>query len=657
MKFLSRENLSSFDRKMIVASAITSTIALGFFLYYRPQLDLGNLHPVADIKEQKSNIKHKFFGSMNWNNSKVGEILYNGDEIYTGDDGTVKIQFKKTQSTISLAPRSLVRIEEAGDFLKVNLEDGQITLNFLAASTILLESNGQILSVNAESNSEFKALRSSSGVGLQLIKGKTKINNKEIKDNKLYFREKNGVLKQAIFPEIIAPKPYQIYAIENETPIVKMTKSPEWNGDLILENKDSGQVQKYSINQNNDLTLNNLQIGHYQVKLNTKSKEFSKAVDFEIKTKLQYEKLSPNDGEEKLLERGQDIQLSWELNPLFKTKVTLQSDGIKKIHEAQNLQSISISPFGNSLQYSWFLTAEKDNHFVFQTPPQHFSITYFPIKSLTTPQKNIFNLAEGKISFSWQALPNEAFSWAIKDIVNGKNEIEHAGSEKQFIWNKIRSGQFEFILNSKTYPAKSSLTYPFTVIRPILHWKKDALNSFKSVENKLLIPLPVAQIYYSKEMILELHNKNSFQIMSTARFNKKTTNIQLVEYGDYCLKVRPRETDTLVTDSEFYCFSFQHIPAFGQLPKAPDQRMSYTDYQGLNSYLIKSPVISNAKTYEFFVTRDSSGSDVVFNAKASEPQLHWISKRSGVYYFHYKVYDEKGRTSNFSPSSKLIFSK
>ncbi|MBP9682465.1 MAG: hypothetical protein KBD76_13750 [Bacteriovorax sp.] len=656
MKLLSQisDNLTSFDRKLIYAAAATSFFALLLFLFYNPQFQLGNLSPVAHIKEQQSEIKHKFYGSILWNTTSPGETLYNGDEIYTGANGSAKIEFKKNKASIDLSPRSLVRIEELSDQMQVNLQDGQINIFFAAASSLLINNNGKTITITGKENSLVKAYQSASGLAVQLIKGQSSVNQQEIKEKKSYFQEDNGQLQKAEFPDILSPKAYQIFHIETDAPYVELAELKNWKGEIILLNLDNDDQKKFSAKMNSKIALDHLRVGRYQISLLSSEKKSSLPIFFEVKTKFQFTNISPKETEELLLERGTSIPLSWTLDSLFDTKVVIENAGLKKSFSAKKISTLSLVPFGTSFQYSWTLIAEQNDHFLYQTPPLHFSINYRPLKELISPRQRIFSMMDKHILFSWKHFPNEIFEWEIRNTDTGTKEVIQSDIAHEFDWDKLKSGRFEFALNSKTFPSKTPLIFPFAIIEPIVEWSKDAPAAYQSIDAHLKIALPISRINYTKEMTIEIRNKKNDQTIASP-FTTPAPTALLTDYGNYCIKVKSNVKEELFVESLPYCFSFKASMPFGQLPRAQDQYMSYVDYQGLNAYLIKSPVIPGAVGYEFFVASDSEHKKIVFSTKSDEPKLHWISKRFGVYYFRYRVSDEKNRTSDFSPVSKLIF--
>ena len=65
--------------------------------------------------------------------------------------------------------------------------------------------------------------------------------------------------------------------------------------------------------------------------------------------------------------------------------------------------------------------------------------------------------------------------------------------------------------------------------------------------------------------------------------------------------------------------------------------------------------MKEAVKYEFSIYKDDKGKNLVFRDATSSPEFKWTTRRSGVFFLQYKVTNKRGRSSELSPFSRIIF--
>jgi hypothetical protein len=108
-------NIKFTDKNLIALALLALSVELVFlfsnfhFLYQTPQVT-AHLEKIATVLQVSKRARSRSTFQLNWADLKKGETLYEGDEVATGDDSQLSIQFEDGQ-IVSLGANSLLELK------------------------------------------------------------------------------------------------------------------------------------------------------------------------------------------------------------------------------------------------------------------------------------------------------------------------------------------------------------------------------------------------------------------------------------------------------------------------------------------------------------------------------------------------------------------
>ena len=141
-------------------------------------------------------------------------------------------------------------------------------------------------------------------------------------------------------------------------------------------------------------------------------------------------------------------------------------------------------------------------------------------------------------------------------------------------------------------------------------------------------------------------------------YNQKSLNVTLDRVGRYFWKIVycGENENSFHRGSRIKYFDLK-LPANNKPYVNPLKKklIYYKKRKGIHTNIITLAKISIAKLYILEVFKDKKLKNMIFSRTIKSNVAYWISKRSGTFYYRYKIVDIWGRTSPFSNIGNLLF--
>jgi hypothetical protein len=122
--------MMNFKNKIIIGISLVGFLLSGLYIYFYDQFngdDNLNKVRVGVVTEKLKDLKRKPADSLAWKNIERDAILYDGDKIFTSENGSAVLQIRD-KSTIDMGPLTLVKLDSP--------YQDQITLDFIEGMVI-----------------------------------------------------------------------------------------------------------------------------------------------------------------------------------------------------------------------------------------------------------------------------------------------------------------------------------------------------------------------------------------------------------------------------------------------------------------------------------------------------------------------------------------
>lgn len=665
-------HFSKADRILVGVSLLSSLLVLVYMLQPDDGSSRKDLKHLADLTSSEFKVRRKYSGAISWAYINKGAALFNQDEIFNDNQTPAKISFLNSKSSIILPPKSLIAIEEDHEKITLVIKEGKAELTLGKNETMNVQSGEKILNVTSSVDSKVTFTNTSGELSVSTTAGdivvhdKDKVKSVSVKKDQILNVPSNPAAKELAVTrfKILSPVNGDEFDLYKNGFVAKLSQSLKGT---MLVSKDSSfekPVLTKQLQNDSEMDLSELKEGSYFLKV-ISGKETSDVRSFKVFYNPIFTPQSPLDGETLTLGPGNEaIKLTWEKQPVGTTteievlnntsetdKKPLQfnvtnGDNFLKLTgiigeqfswRAKTLFRDKATPFSNlnsiKLDFGRPIILEKEW-----------------ISKMSSSDANIVKwnkVSEGE-KFNISLIPGI-------DPVSSKNKaLEKITAEHSINLERLRRGKYNFKISSITYPGKNNtLQKELVVYSPVFEWDKaPRITSFGAIDPEIKLNLKLNAIDSNQiTMQATLNKKKEFPIALAADHS-----VLLKEFGSYCIKGKGR-AEAFFEDTSEYCFEFKELPPFSTIAKPQDQVMKYTKNKknNLDAYKLHASPVARAIKYEFHVYRDDQGKKEVYKNDSSSPEIEWMSNRSGVYYFRYKVYDSKGRASEFSPMSRIIF--
>lgn len=619
---------------------------------------------LATLVEQNQYVTRKFSNSLSFIEVDKGDKLFNGDQIFTGENSTAKVVFSKSGNILNIPPRGLVKIEEGSSGENVDIQKG--------LAEFVIQKGQSINIIQGNETITLKANDSEQGTGKIFFNDKKIV--LQVDSGQISMNDSKGKVQEVNKNETVTLDGKDITKVAGVglTSPVWGQKVDIWQG-LSLEWSNKGGVEAVLARDSSFRDIVGrvtaassphrwtppLEEGRYYLMVkpaNNKAKEGT-SFPLEMYSSHSIKTFSPLDRSEIKLKRGEGIKLSWNEVPAQKYKVTLHDhEGKTKVLMTQTPELIVSDVKGSTIEWS-VAPQLSSGTFLADSVTNHINLTYEGENKIISPRdQQGFIFGKEKISLEWSAAKNERMQVKLVNTNQNQAVLDKDILERKIEFNPEAPGLYSFEISSKDYPSANPAQITFSVAARIADWELKEpveLGSIDAEEKKVELKFSSMTKDLS-EIELSIYSDEGLKNKITSNKVLSGTIIYTVKkFGTFCFILRPLNKSSIWLASGTQCIIYKEMAPFDVIANTKNIILKYTKVNGVGSYLINLPVVERAAFYEVQVFDDAQ--KVVFSDKSKNNAVTWPSKKTGIYYYKYRVIDNKGRISDYSGVSKLIF--
>lgn len=652
------------NRIIFFLAIVFSLISLTALLKVAPKDETQSRKMLATLVEQNQYVTRKFSNSLSFIEVDKGDKLFNGDQIFTGENSTAKVVFSKSGNILNIPPRGLVKIEEGSSGENVDIQKG--------LAEFVIQKGQSINIIQGNETITLKANDSEQGTGKIFFNDKKIV--LQVDSGQISMNDSKGKVQEVNKNETVTLDGKDITKVAGVglTSPVWGQKVDIWQG-LSLEWSNKGGVEAVLARDSSFRDIVGrvtaassphrwtppLEEGRYYLMVkpaNNKAKEGT-SFPLEMYSSHSIKTFSPLDRSEIKLKRGEGIKLSWNEVPAQKYKVTLHDhEGKTKVLMTQTPELIVSDVKGSTIEWS-VAPQLSSGTFLADSVTNHINLTYEGENKIISPRdQQGFIFGKEKISLEWSAAKNERMQVKLVNTNQNQAVLDKDILERKIEFNPEAPGLYSFEISSKDYPSANPAQITFSVAARIADWELKEpveLGSIDAEEKKVELKFSSMTKDLS-EIELSIYSDEGLKNKITSNKVLSGTIIYTVKkFGTFCFILRPLNKSSIWLASGTQCIIYKEMAPFDVIANTKNIILKYTKVNGVGSYLINLPVVERAAFYEVQVFDDAQ--KVVFSDKSKNNAVTWPSKKTGIYYYKYRVIDNKGRISDYSGVSKLIF--
>lgn len=659
------DHFSQSNKIGVVLCLIISALAMVAILQTKTVFNKNKKDKIAKIKSLSNNVRLKEYGSSSFYDIQKGEDLQNGDEIYTGMESNATVVFDDLITTINITSSSLVKIEvikdeESGKENKtIEIKSGSANIVIPKGETVAIKSNGETQQISAREDNSIVKLAYLSGLVQFYTESKgVKIKNKKgtITEvtNKVTLSETKEITKNTIFTLISPTYGQKLDTLEG----IKITTNlkSKYTVHIYKDFNIVPPLYETKFENSSFLWADNFKEGDYFFSIENETG--SRTVPVKLISAYEVDGFKPADGETLEVNTGEKSTLSWKPLNVSSYLVSIIDFQGKERSYKTNTNQLQIEGLSGS-SIKWFVKPQllngsysKPSKAIETRLKYNGKISFTGMKA-----KEKYKIADKEINLKWLSPRGEAFEIKIVDL---KTNLEIASSKIKKNKTSIlltKEGAFKAVVSSIDFPDFEKAEFLYDVSSPVLKWDLNLPKEFTSTEDDEVVKLKfiskpnISKIAKLHQKYIPLKGKPLLSVLNIESSEK----VQLKGFGQYCYLAHLLAPVEYFHDSDIYCFNLVQLPAFDQIPKAKNTILENNNSNGIETYKFFLPTVKNAVKYHAELFREISGKTLIYSTDSTTPQISWKTKRSGIYYMKYKVYDKKNRESEFSPFSKIIF--
>ena len=641
------------DKAGVFLGLFTMIVSLYLLYEVRPNTSLRSNKIIAQLSLHKNNVRFKEAGSVAFYEVRSKENFQSNDEIFTGKNSEASVKFLKSGSILKIPSSSLVRIEEGDDGEIVEVKDGVVSLQLEKDQKIKIKKDGILHEIESDKNTSVKVFNTDGA--LKILPKDTGLKLKTNEGDKEFQKDVETQVPLQVNKMFNLMQPQAGEVIPYETSYnLAVDKADQYKIELS-RGADFKKVVARSNFDGKNYTWNlNVPDGDYFLKV--ESKETSKTIPISLVTKYKIEDLKPVSGTIATVVPSEGLKLSWSSIPTnnYYLHIKDKNGNIQSTKLGQNeykVQNLS----GEALE--WTVTPK-------EIPKESLAFTEFnrislnyegEVKFTEAVNKKEYDLNEKELKLGWVSSSPSTFEVKVTDTQTNAEVFSTEASTTDLTLPLNKVGDLKIEVASKDYPSFKKASTTITVTAPAITWAEGQEKVIKTtdIEHHL-------KLNFTKN--IEDLSKVEFSYILQGKDKAVTVkpealqDLLLTEFGDYCFSAKLKDKQKYFTNPEDFCFKLIQLPPFNAIPRAKDSILEYTKTDGgVETYIVKVPSIKNAVKYEFAIYKDNKGKDLVFQDTTTTPQFKWTTRRSGIFFLQYKVYNEKGRVSEPSPFSRIIF--
>ena len=658
---LTPSHLTNRNKVILILAVLFSAVSLYGLFKVQPKDEGQSRKMLAILVDQKKFVSRKYNDSLSFIEINQGENLFDGDQIFTGENSTAKVVFQKSGNILTIPPRGLVKIVEGTDGESVDIQKGLAEFVIQKGQSMDITQGTETITLKNDENE--------TGVGklffkdnkfvLQMDSGKISLNDSEGKVQQVKKDESFSFSNEVAGKALELTNPVSGQKIDIWSPLTL-----EWSGrgaiDAVLfkDRQLNDVVAKTTADKSPFNWMLSLQEGLHYLVVNPKgSDKQSVVIPLEMISANKITTFTPADNTLVKLKRGDNLKLSWNAVPASRYKITISTDGDEKMSFMTDIAEYEIKGVkGASL--SWSVAPQlRTGVMLKDSATNHIKLVFNDGNTIISPKRNQkFLLGKENIEFIWTASKNEHSNIKLINLSLNQVVFEKEVLENKMVFTPLVPGNYSFIVSSKDFPSAVPLETSFSVNSRIAQWEINAPVELSSIDPEAkrveLKFIPINKNLTEYELSIyngaDLNNKILTSKVSTSKI------IYTVKaFGTFCLILKPLKKVSEWLPSTSQCIIYSEQAPFDTIAATKNVVLKFQKVNGVGSYRISLPEIQNATAYEIQVFNKTK--KIIFSERSKSNIIIWPSNKAGVFYYRYRVMDSKKRMSPYSVVSKLIF--
>ena len=653
------EYLSRSDRKGVSASILFCALALITFFYVKPPSQKTNTHPIARIENFKNNVRYKQSGNTTFFDAIKNEILQNNDVVFTDANSEAVVRFINSKTALKIPSSSLVKIEQNKKGESVEIISGVVNIVLEKDQVLNLKVQGKNYEISPSENQtniqafvsedQLHLLTNDSSAKVSTDKGEFKLDlNKEASFSESEIKKE---------PEFILLSPQSSEKIDNIGSFnIKLNKSAKY--DLTLSKTTDFHQPFYKTNFEGDRFQWDIDLADGDYFLKIDDGKNIKVITFTLAPKYKIEGLSPADGEEYFLKPGDGVLLKWSSLDTNSYKVIVRDDKEVISEYMARSNSVKLNKVRGK-SFEWQVLPElTSGKFLKSSKWNKVGLNFTgKINVLQIPVKTSFMVSNQMQKVAWTGESGEKYKINLTNLSTGIELASEVNESTHIDLPINKNGRYRLEVSSVNYPSLQKIEYTYQVGTPLLIWDSAMDHELKSTDTDSEIELKFESkvtIDNNVELNIEYISKAGEREEKRVKFGHGQ-KIQLFGFGEYCFKAQFKKSVEFFSDSDEFCLKHFEVPVFTTPARLRNLILKFTKNGNQESYKLDIPKINKSAKYHFEIYHDDKAKNLVYTYESIKPEMIWPTSISGIYYLKYKAIDIKGRESEFSPLSKLIF--
>lgn len=191
---------SPIEKILVTLSCSIFVSAIIFLIYFESLFAKRKIHPddkIAEVISTDQQVRRRMPMSFEFDEVKSGDIIGNGDSIFSGDNSKIMLKFLKG-SQLVIGEQSLVVLREFNGKVDMKIEKGGVSGSLGESEEIEIKANQESVTINGEKDAQF-SVSYKPGIGMEVISFDRSINVKyrgdqvALKDKKALINNKKGI--------------------------------------------------------------------------------------------------------------------------------------------------------------------------------------------------------------------------------------------------------------------------------------------------------------------------------------------------------------------------------------------------------------------------------------------------------------------------------
>lgn len=655
------------NRIIFFLSLLFSLLSLVALLNISPNDEDATRKLLATLADEEQFVTRKFSNSLSFNEISRGENLYNGDTIVTGANSKAKIVFLKSKNVLNIPQKGLVKIEEGESGENIEIQKGlaEFIIQKDQKLNVIQGSETLVITSSSGSNGTGKLFYNKDKLIVQVDSGQVNINDskgnaqniKEAETASVSIADK--VVTKIVTAMLATPKADDKIDIWDGVNLVwgfngpievKLSKSSNFSDDI---QKITAPASPFKWNLP-------LTTGRYFLRvraLDPQAKE-EEAISLNMVSANSISIFTPANEALVTLKPGSDLKLSWNQVPTEKYRVSIELSSGKKSSYTTDKNEFTISNVKDSKILWNVAPLLKSGAYLDSNIQNIVNIKFEGQNKIQSPSEGQnFRFGKDKINFAWSSLPKE--NLVIK-ITNAEGAVlldKTLQTQKMELAPKA-PGKYTMELTSKDYPGVAPASVNFNVQAPAATWSSKEKIELESIDaDNQQVDLKFDTLTKNlDELELEVFSDELLnKKLRTDKISSKNIKFPVKDFGTYCVRIRGQENNPIWIPSESKCIIYLQQAPFDIIQVPKNLIMKFVEVNGVASYSFEVPAVKRADIYEVQVFKDLAGKNLVYTDRSESTVFKWPSRKAGIYFYRYRVFDSKKRSSEYSGTAKLVF--